>query len=81
MTIHVHQAPATAEPGALRVVTGCKNHNVRVFETSALALSTSTSALQPTATLAPPHIDGVEALVSIRDGCTLFSATRDACIR
>lgn len=66
---------------AYRVLAGCKDHNVRVFETTAANLHSSTAALMPNVTLSPPHCDGVEALEASSDGRTLFSATRDGCIR
>ena len=77
-----HQAPVTClaveEVSEERnvVATGSKDHCVKVFEVA----DGAGGVHAPRATLAPPHYDGVEALLLAPDA-SLFSASRDASIK
>ena len=57
------------------VVTGSKDHYIKVFE----VMEGIGGIQNPRATLTPPHYDGIEALKIHND--YLFSASRDACIK
>ncbi|CAL8106522.1 unnamed protein product [Calicophoron daubneyi] len=59
----------------LTVVTGSKDHYIKVFHVAADA----SGLLTPTFDLEPPHYDGIESLVL--HGNTLFSGSRDAAIK
>ncbi|VDP25500.1 unnamed protein product [Schistosoma margrebowiei] len=65
---------ADSEP-RLTVVTGSKDHYIKVFDVS----STTSGLLTPTLDLEPPHYDGIESLVI--HGNILFSGSRDAAIK
>ncbi|CAM9864751.1 unnamed protein product [Lampetra fluviatilis] len=54
-----------------KVITGSKDHYIRVFEVSEGALGT----VGPTRSMEPPHYDGIESLAVIGD--VLFSGSRD----
>jgi kinesin family member 21 len=64
-------------------ITGSKDHYVKVFEMAYdLNLDVdnkSSNALLTKYSLNPPHYDGVQALCSYGD--SLFSASRDMCIK
>lgn len=57
------------------VVTGSKDHYIKVFE----VMEGIGGIHNPRMTLNPPHYDGIEALKIHQD--FLFSASRDACIK
>lgn len=57
------------------VITGSKDHYVKVFNVS----EGKGGVVTPTVTLDPPHYDGIESLAL--QGDTLFSASRDTCIK
>lgn len=57
------------------VVTGSKDHYIKVFE----MMEGVGGIHNPKATLKPPHYDGIESLVIHSD--YLFSGSRDACIK
>ncbi|XP_072159948.1 kinesin-like protein KIF21A isoform X3 [Bemisia tabaci] len=62
-------------PGEDRVITGSKDHYVKVFE---VAHQTGGSCA-PRINFEPPHYDGVQSLV-VRDNIC-FSGSRDSCIK
>lgn len=59
------------------VITGSKDHTVKVFELDANISGIHT----PKSTLKPPHYDGIEALRLTHRGRFLFSGGRDGCIK
>jgi len=66
---------STEHSGIEYVVTGSKDHYVKVFEVR----NGATGVLSPRFNLDPPHYDGVQCL-SLH-GSTLVSGSRDACIK
>ncbi|VDP73760.1 unnamed protein product [Echinostoma caproni] len=74
MVLAADQNPVTAQP-QLTVVTGSKDHYIKVFNVGADA----SGLLTPTFDLEPPHYDGIESLVL--HGNILFSGSRDAAIK
>lgn len=77
MCLAVGPAPGAAphESGVEHVVTGSKDHYVKVFEVR----SGANGVLTPRFNLDPPHYDGVQCLSM--HGSTLVSGSRDACIK
>jgi len=61
--------------GSICVVTGSKDHYVKVFEVD----EDSVGLLSPKYNLEPPHYDGVQSLCLMGD--LLFSGSRDTCIK
>lgn len=57
------------------VVTGSKDHYIKLFE----VMDGQGGIHNPRSTLTPPHYDGIESLCIHSD--SLFSASRDACIK
>ncbi|XP_041367345.1 kinesin-like protein KIF21A isoform X2 [Gigantopelta aegis] len=57
------------------VVTGSKDHYIKVFE----VMDDAAGVLTPKYNLAPPHYDGIQSLAF--HGNMLFSGSRDACIK
>ncbi|XP_053213727.1 kinesin-like protein KIF21A isoform X2 [Panonychus citri] len=57
------------------IATGSKDHYIKLFE----VMEDIGGIHQPICTLDPPHYDGIESLAL--SGDTLFSASRDACIK
>lgn len=57
------------------VVTGSKDHYIKVFEVSGIA----GGVFSPKMTLDPPHYDGIQTLAL--QGDILFSGSRDMCIK
>ena len=57
------------------VITGSKDHTIKVFNVS----DGKGGVVAPSASLEPPHYDGIESLALQND--TLFSASRDTCIK
>jgi len=57
------------------VITGSKDHYIKVFN----VLEGKGGVIAPSTNLAPPHYDGIECLAL--SGDTLFSASRDYCIK
>ena len=65
------------EPENRLVITGSKDHTVKVFE-----LDSDISGIHtPKYTLKPPHYDGIEALKLTDKGRLLFTGGRDGCIK
>lgn len=77
MVLAAGQIPAYSSPAKplLTVVTGSKDHYIKVFNVS----PNSSGLLTPTFDLEPPHYDGIESLAL--HGNTLFSGSRDAAIK
>jgi len=61
--------------GNICVVTGSKDHYIKVFE----VMDDSTGLLTPKCNLEPPHYDGIQSLCLMGD--LLFSGSRDTCIK
>ena len=57
------------------VTTGSKDHTIKVFNVS----DGKGGVVLPSVSLEPPHYDGIECLALQND--TLFSASRDTCIK
>ena len=57
------------------VITGSKDHTIKVFNVT----DGKGGVVAPSASLEPPHYDGIESLAL--QGDTLFSASRDTCIK
>ncbi|KAG9342345.1 hypothetical protein JZ751_016847 [Albula glossodonta] len=57
------------------VITGCKDHHIRMFDVS----EGTQGSVSPAHNFQPPHSDGVESLLVQGDG--LFSGSRDGSIR
>ncbi|KAK6191402.1 hypothetical protein SNE40_003100 [Patella caerulea] len=57
------------------VVTGSKDHYIKIFE----VIDEAAGVLSPKYNLEPPHYDGVQSLAIT--GNTLFSGSRDSCIK
>ena len=57
------------------VITGSKDHTIKVFNVS----DGKGGVVAPSASLEPPHYDGIESLALQNE--TLFSASRDTCIK
>jgi len=57
------------------VITGSKDHYIKVFRVA----DGRGGVVTPTVTLDPPHYDGIACLAV--SGDTLFSASRDTCIK
>ena len=57
------------------VLTGSKDHYIKGFEVP----DDTGGIVQQCMSLEPPHYDGIQCLVA--DGDTLFSGSRDACIK
>ncbi|TPP66401.1 Kinesin protein [Fasciola gigantica] len=74
MVMAADKNPTTTEP-QLTVVTGSKDHYIKVFNVGADA----SGLLTPTFDLEPPHYDGIESLAL--HGNILFSGSRDAAIK
>ncbi|XP_013396201.1 kinesin-like protein KIF21A isoform X2 [Lingula anatina] len=77
-----HQAPVmvlaideTEEGESATVVTGSKDHYIKVFEVP----ENSVGVLTPKLNLEPPHYDGIQSLALYGD--CLFSGSRDMCIK
>lgn len=71
-----HQAAVMClTTGGDYVITGSKDHTVKVFNVT----DGRGGVVAPTASLEPPHYDGIECLALQKD--TLFSASRDMCIK
>ncbi|CAH8582097.1 unnamed protein product [Heterobilharzia americana] len=68
-------SPAGDSEPRLTVVTGSKDHYIKVFDVSPNA----SGLLTPIYDLEPPHYDGIESLVI--HGNILFSGSRDAAIK
>ncbi|KAH8871452.1 Kinesin-like protein KIF21A [Schistosoma japonicum] len=68
-------SPVAGSEPKLTVVTGSKDHYIKVFDVSPNA----SGLLTPTLDLEPPHYDGIESLVI--HGNILFSGSRDAAIK
>ena len=62
-------------PGGDYVTTGSKDHTIKVFN----VIDGKGGVVAPSANLEPPHYDGIESLAL--QGDTLFSASRDTCIK
>ncbi|XP_043246554.1 kinesin-like protein KIF21A isoform X2 [Amphibalanus amphitrite] len=58
------------------VLTGSKDHYIKGFEVP----DDTNGIVQQSLSLDPPHYDGIQCLV-VADGDTLFSGSRDACIK
>ncbi|KAF0304360.1 Kinesin-like protein KIF21A [Amphibalanus amphitrite] len=58
------------------VLTGSKDHYIKGFEVP----DDTNGIVQQCLSLDPPHYDGIQCLV-VADGDTLFSGSRDACIK
>ena len=58
------------------VLTGSKDHYIKGFEVP----DDTNGIVQQCLSLEPPHYDGIQCLV-VADGDTLFSGSRDACIK
>ena len=59
------------------VITGSKDHYIKVFDLSKDMLKT----VSPVTTLSPPHMDGVESFAHLSSKNVLFSASRDKSIK
>ncbi|KAK4470605.1 hypothetical protein MN116_006143, partial [Schistosoma mekongi] len=68
-------SPVAGSEPKLTVVTGSKDHYIKVFDVS----PNTSGLLTPTLDLEPPHYDGIESLVI--HGSILFSGSRDAAIK
>ncbi|KAG5450076.1 Kinesin-like protein kif21a [Clonorchis sinensis] len=77
MVLAAGQTPAlsSADEPQLTVVTGSKDHYIKVFSVGPNA----SALLTPTFDLEPPHYDGIESLAL--DKNTLFSGSRDGVIK
>ncbi|XP_068214195.1 kinesin-like protein KIF21A isoform X3 [Palaemon carinicauda] len=62
-------------PGQDVVATGSKDHYIKVFDVS----SSNSGLINPRLNLDPPHYDGIQSLALYGD--TLFSGSRDMCIK
>lgn len=57
------------------VVTGSKDHYIKMFDIT----NSGIGVITPKRNLTPPHYDGIQTLSIIGD--TLFSGSRDMCIK
>jgi len=65
----------TELPGNNYVITGSKDHYIKVFEVP----ESKGGVIPPKMNLDPPHYDGIQCMTV--SGDTLFSASRDTCIK
>ena len=78
-----HQAPIIClnlfndSRGRQNLITGSKDHLIKLFDLS--NEQSASSPIQPKFTLDPPHYDGVQCFA--HRGDTLFSGSRDMCIK
>ncbi|XP_055899663.1 kinesin-like protein KIF21A isoform X3 [Biomphalaria glabrata] len=75
-----HQAPVMSlalhkDSGHTMVISGSKDHYIKIFE----VIEDAAGVLNPKYNLEPPHYDGIQSLAI--DGSTLFSGSRDMCIK
>ncbi|GFO28015.1 kinesin-like protein kif21a [Plakobranchus ocellatus] len=75
-----HQAPVmalalTRDGDNTLVVSGSKDHYIKIFE----VIEDAAGILTPKYNLEPPHYDGIQSLAL--QGSTLFSGSRDMCIK
>ena len=62
------------------IVTGSKDHFIKIFEMSD-SIRDESSSIHSKFTLTPPHYDGVQSLCRLDSSLTLFSCSRDMCIK
>merc|ERR1719410_1249436 len=67
--------PSTAAMDQNYVITGSKDHYIKVFEVP----ENKGGVITPKVNLEPPHYDGIQCMAV--SGDTLFSASRDTCIK
>ncbi|KAK3760381.1 hypothetical protein RRG08_029412 [Elysia crispata] len=75
-----HQAPVmalalTKDSENTLVISGSKDHYIKIFE----VIEDAAGILTPKFNLEPPHYDGIQSLTL--QGSTLFSGSRDMCIK
>lgn len=67
--------PTGEEEDSSYVITGSKDHYIKVFEVG----ENKGGVIPPKMNLMPPHYDGIQCMAL--SGDTLFSASRDTCIK